>query len=65
MELLIKRLTNLLTIKSIVTLTATAVFSVLALRGDVTGGEFLAVFTTIVGFYFGTQHEKKNDTPAE
>lgn len=61
MELLQKRLANLLCIKSIVTLAATAVFSVLALRGDITGSEFLAVFTVIVGFYFGTQAAKEQN----
>ena len=61
MELLKKRLANLLCIKSLVTLVATAVFSVLALRGDITGSEFLAVFTVIIGFYFGTQAAKKEE----
>lgn len=59
MELLYKRLANLLCIKSIVTLVATAVFAVLALRGTLSGTEFIAVFTVIIGFYFGTQASKK------
>lgn len=58
MELLMQRLANLLTIKSLVTLATTAVFTVLALRGNITGSEFLAVFTVIIGFYFGTQAAK-------
>ena len=60
MELLKKRLANLLTIKSLVTVTTTAVFSVLALRGTISGSEFLAVFTTVIGFYFGTQAKKED-----
>ena len=59
MELLKKRLANLLTIKSLVTLIVTAVFAVLALRGDITGEQFLTVFTVIVAFYFGTQAVKE------
>ena len=55
MENLKKRLANLLTVKSIVTVALTAVFSVLALRGTISGTEFLTIFTVVVGFYFGTQ----------
>ena len=54
-----ERLTKLLTVKSIVTLTLTAVFSYLALTGRISGQEFLTIFTVIVSFYFGTQYEKK------
>lgn len=59
MELLKKRMANLLSIKSLVTLIATVVFAVLALRGDLNGDQFLTVFTVIVAFYFGTQHAKE------
>lgn len=55
MENLKKRLANLLTVKSIVTVALTAVFSVLALRGTISGTEFLTIFTVVIGFYFGTQ----------
>ena len=50
-----KRFANLLTVKSIVTVTLTVVFSVLALRGTISGTEFLTIFTVVIGFYFGTQ----------
>lgn len=52
------RLANLLTVKSIVTITLTVVFAVLALRGTISGTEFLTIFTVVIGFYFGTQTEK-------
>lgn len=55
MENLKKRLTNLLTVKSLVTLTLTAVFAVLSCMGQVTTQQFLTVFTVVIGFYFGTQ----------
>nr|DAE28017.1 MAG TPA: hypothetical protein [Siphoviridae sp. ctHNH2]DAV78648.1 MAG TPA: hypothetical protein [Caudoviricetes sp.] len=55
LELLRKRAANLLSVKSLVTLTLTAVFAVLALRGTVSGTEFLTIFTTVIAFYFGTQ----------
>lgn len=55
------RLANLLTVKSIVTIVLTAVFSMLALRGTISGTEFLTIFTVVIGFYFGTQTEKKKN----
>ena len=53
-----ERMSKLLTVKSIMTIVLTTVFSILALRGTVTGTEFLTIFTMIVGFYFGTQSMK-------
>lgn len=58
MENLMKRLANLLTVKSIVTLVLTVVFAVLALEQIISGSEFLTIFTVVIGFYFGTQRAK-------
>lgn len=58
MELLTKRLANLLCVKSIVTITLTAVFAYLAVNGQVSTDQFLTVFVVIVSFYFGVQAEK-------
>lgn len=58
MELLKKRLANLLTVKSIVTVVLTAVFAHLAVAGQVTTDQFLTVFTVVIAFYFGTQAER-------
>ena len=55
MENIKKRLGNLLAVKSLVTITLTGVFSVLALRETISGSEFLTIFTVVIGFYFGTQ----------
>lgn len=49
---------NLLSIKSLVTLATTLVFSILSLCGMIASSEFLTVYTIIIGFYFGTQYEK-------
>lgn len=59
MDLLKKRLSNLLTVKSIVTILLTMVFSFLSVRGLVTTDQFLTVFTVVIAFYFGTQTEKR------
>lgn len=58
MEIL-KNFANLVKVKTIVTLVVVAVFAVLALRGDITPENAMAVVTTVIAFYFGTQHEKK------
>ena len=62
MENVERRLGNLLAVKSLVTITVTVVFAVLALRESISGSEFLTIFTVVIGFYFGTQrvNEDKN-----
>lgn len=55
MENVKRRLGNLLAVKSLVTITLTVVFAVLALRETISGSEFLTIFTVVIGFYFGTQ----------
>ena len=60
MELLKTRLANLLCVKSIVTLTLTAVFAYMAVQERVSADQYLAIFTMIIGFYFGVQSEKKS-----
>ena len=61
MEQIKKRLGNLLSVKSIVTVFLTVVFAVLALRGDITGKDFLTIFLMVITFYFGTQSQKAQD----
>lgn len=56
---------NLLTVKSIVTLVLTGVFSYLAITGKVGSDQFMTVFTVIIGFYFGTQKLKDYDKDPE
>ena len=50
---------KLLTVKSIVTIMLTAVFCYLSVVGTVSAELFMTVFTVVIAFYFGTQHEKK------
>ncbi len=61
MDKIIKRLGNLLSVKSLVTLILTVIFAVMALRGDITGKDFLTIFLMVVSFYFGTQSQKTQD----
>jgi hypothetical protein len=62
MENIYKRLANLLTVKSIVTMILTLVFAYLSLIRLVSADQFLTVFTVVIGFYFGTQAEKNVKT---
>lgn len=55
-----ERLSKLLTVKSIVTILLTLVFGYLSIKGAITAELFMTVFTVIIAFYFGTQHEKQN-----
>ena len=57
---IIKRLSSLLSVKSVVTLTLTAVFAVMALRGTISQ-DFMTVYTVVIAFYFGTQSRKLQD----
>ena len=57
---IIKRLGNLLSVKSLVTLTLTVVFAVMALRGTISQ-DFMTVYAVVVAFYFGTQSQKVQD----
>ena len=52
-------LTKLIRVKTIVTLALTAVFAFLCCTGKIEAREFVTVFTVVISFYFGTQHEKK------
>ena len=53
-ETILRRLSNLLSVKSLVTLTLTAVFAVMAVRQDISQ-EFMTIYAVIIAFYFGTQ----------
>lgn len=52
------RLSKLLTIKSLVTITLTIIFSILAVTGKIPTRDYITIYTVIISFYFGTQAEK-------
>ena len=56
-----KILTKLLSVKSIVTILLTIVFSFLSVNGTINADQFITIFTVIISFYFGTQYEKINN----
>ena len=55
---MVKALTALIKVKTIVTLVLTGMFAYMTVTKVVTPEIFLPVFTTVIGFYFGTQAEK-------
>lgn len=60
MEQILKRISNLLTVKSIVTLILTGVFAVMASKGAISQ-EFMTIYAVIISFYFGSQSQKIQD----
>lgn len=60
-EKIIKRLAALLSVKSIVTLTLTAVFAYMAVAGAISQ-DFMTIYAVVIAFYFGTQSQKVQDT---
>lgn len=55
-----KRLSNLLSVKSIVTLVLTGVFAFMSVTNQITQ-DFMTIYAVIIAFYFGTQAQKTQD----
>ena len=51
-----EKFAKLIDVKSLMTLALTGGF--IGLTGEISGEQFLTIFTMIVGFYFGTQSQK-------
>lgn len=64
MELIKKRCANLLSVKSLVTLTLTVVFAYMAVTGQISQ-DFMTIYAVIIAFYFGTQSQKVQDAVDE
>lgn len=60
MDKIIKRLGNLLSVKSLVTLVLTGVFAYMAVKGKISQ-DFMTIYAVIIAFYFGTQSQKMQD----
>ena len=59
-ERIIKRIANLMSVKSIVTLVLTGVFAYMAVTGNISQ-DFMTIYAVITAFYFGTQSQKNQD----
>lgn len=60
MDRLIKRISSLFSVKSIVTLVLTAVFAYMATTERISQ-DFMTIYAVIIAFYFGTQSQKTQD----
>lgn len=56
----LSNISNLIKVKTIVTLAVITVFAVLSLRGDITADNVMITVSSVISFYFGTQHEKSS-----
>ena len=52
------KLAKLIDVKTIVTFTLTADFTYLVIMQRIEPQIFMTIYTTIIGFYFGTQNQK-------
>ena len=57
----LQRLSNLLCVKSIVTIILNVVFAYLSIIGKLSEQDFLTVFSVVIAFYFGTQSQRLNE----
>lgn len=64
MDKIMKRLSNLLSVKSLVTLVLTGVFAYMAVVGKISQ-DFMTIYAVIIAFYFGTQSQKLQDAVDE
>lgn len=55
------RLAKLIDVKTAVTFALTASFVYLSIKGRIEPQIFMTIYTMIIGFYFGTQHEKNKE----
>lgn len=55
-----EKLCKLIDVKSLVTLTLTGVMAYLSISGREVSETFRTIYVMIIGFYFGTQYEKRN-----
>ena len=60
MEIIKKRIANLLSVKSLVTIVLTIVFAYMAVTGKISQ-DFMTIYAVIIAFYFGTQSQKTQD----
>lgn len=59
-ELVVKRLANLFTVKSLVTIALTITFCVLECCGSLSQ-DYMTIYTAVIGFYFGTQSKREEN----
>ena len=54
-------LASLLSIKRVIAFILTLVFAYMSITGTIKDTEFIAIFTMVIGFYFGSSVAKANN----
>lgn len=62
---IIDRIAKLIDVKTIVTFSLTAAFVFLSVTRQIEPQIFMTIYTMVIGFYFGTQHEKTKNNKEE
>ena len=60
MEIIKKRIANLMSVKSLVTLVLTIVFAYMAVTGKISQ-DSMTIYAVIIAFYFGTPSQQPQD----
>ena len=58
MEQVKNNLANLIKVKTFVTVLVIMVFAVMAMQGRINSDNVMIIVSSVISFYFGTQHEK-------
>lgn len=58
-------LAALIKVKTIVTLAVILVFAVLSLTGRISADNVMIIVSSVISFYFGTQHEKSGNAAGD
>ena len=58
MEQVKQNLANLIKVKTFVTILVILVFAVMAMQGRINSDNVMIIVSSVISFYFGTQHEK-------
>lgn len=57
MKKIVENIASLIKVKTLVTIVVIIVFAILAIRGVINAESVMYVVTSVIAFYFGTQHE--------
>ena len=57
MKKIVENIASLIKVKTLVTVVVIIVFAILAIRGVINSESVMYIVTSVIAFYFGTQHE--------
>lgn len=60
-----ERFAKLIDVKSIISIVLTMVFCYLAITGKINADLFMAIYTTVIAFFFGVQYSKAQTAKKE